>query len=48
MEESNVYKRMSMSSARDRQITNLTSDENTKVQNILNNFRTFFVDKHSS
>jgi len=48
MEESKVYKRIEMIQAQNREISNLSSDTNTKVQNILNNFRTFFIDKHSS
>jgi len=48
MEESKIYKRIEMIQAQNREISNLSSDTNTKVQNILNNFRTFFIDKHSS
>lgn len=48
MEESKIYKRIEMIQAQNREVSNLSSDTNTKVQNILNNFRTFFIDKHSS
>ena len=48
MEESKVYIRTGMDSIRNRETKNLSTEQNTKVQNILNNFRTFFIDKHSS
>lgn len=48
MKESKVYIRTGMDSIRNRKTENLSTEMNTKVQNILNNFRTFFVDKHSS
>ena len=48
MEESKVYKRITLNSAHERSIESLTPSQNTSVQNILNRFRTFFVDKHSS
>lgn len=48
MEESKVYIRTGIDGIRNRQTKSLSTEMNTKVQNILNNFRTFFVDKHSS
>ena len=48
MEESKVYIRTEMDGIRNRETQNLSTELNTKVQNILNNFRTFFIDKHSS
>lgn len=48
MKESKVYIRTGMDGIRNRGTKNLSTEMNTKVQNILNNFRTFFIDKHSS
>lgn len=47
MEESKIYKRLDMAIVKNREINSLTSDQSTKVENILNNFRTFFISKHS-
>lgn len=48
MEESKIYKRIKLDSVHERGISQLTPSQNTAVQNTLNNFRTFFIDKHSS
>lgn len=48
MEESKIYKRITLNSAHERNIAQLTPSQNTAVQNILNRFRTYFIDKHSS
>lgn len=42
-----IYKRISMDNVRTRNITALSSDENTRVNTILQKFITNFLSKHS-
>lgn len=42
-----VYKTITYSEKESRNTRSLTADETTKVTQILNNFKTYFVSKHS-
>jgi hypothetical protein len=47
MSAPSIYKKISFQNLRNRPLSPLSSDENTRVDTILEKFRTSFIAKHS-